>query len=235
MADQAAESKADVKAWLKAAEKAGVANDLGRIPELDMENLISFFQDLTTAIVDGRSIGEALSQATPELKGIVRDELTDVCRAIMAYTATLPEVLTVVEGIALFAEKQLLEPSLKSVVQNRLKVLHERGFLDIVSAHFRSRADTESAIDAAVPRIKGMWTRCIQVSRFEPEYKINDDVDEYDPKIAERIPITVIQVDIDEFGDVNRISVGLTEEELTHMIKRLKFAQKQLKLMMESE
>ena len=141
----------------------------------------------------------------------------------------LPGEVGIDRGIRALVEGGIVDSKLEQLLAARLRAVDEKKRL---KPAIDKILDVQNALDPAVPGLKGMWTRCIAVARFDPEYNTDEHKPEtYSPKVTGLVYAVTVQLDLDVFGEMNRVSFRVTARELERMINRLRLAQKQLLLL----
>ena len=97
-----------------------------------------------------------------------------------------------------------------------------------VQAGIESELSAQLRFSGTFPTIAHIRTRISSFIVYGKEYVATDNEEDYDPESCRQELAAIIQIDIDMFGDVQRLSFGLREKELDLMIVRLKLARKQL-------
>jgi hypothetical protein len=98
------------------------------------------------------------------------------------------------------------------------------GLINIIN-HSNKRA----AIEKTFPSLSFFAASCSISTRFEPVYNIRkDNVENFKCELAEAIPVAVIQLDVDHFGESKSFNFALDEDELDELIKNLKVAKIQM-------
>jgi len=94
--------------------------------------------------------------------------------------------------------------------------------------------ESASLLSSTFPKLEHVHSRCCLVASLEPEFnRFTDKPDSYQPTLQRTVAAVVLQLDIDRFGETDRISFGLSESELEAFINQLRLAQKQLRVVLE--
>lgn len=89
-------------------------------------------------------------------------------------------------------------------------------------------------LSATFPILNHFHTRCSVVAHFEPILDRKMDPNKYEPKVSNITPITLLQIDIEKYGDIERFGFAVTRDELEDFIKHLQLALVQLKKLNKS-
>jgi hypothetical protein len=214
----------DVAAWLEhVRQDEGLREGLGDLAALKGTSVVK----LAAKLALGKEIDE---KRVAEQLGIPRDRLERAMRALASFFLNLPaEALKPYEAISALASEAIIpkriEPKLTRLVRD---VSSRTSWHDAI----RNRFAEKSAADPTLPRMRGIWTRCLLVASYAPEYKADDDVAAYAPKVRGFIPLVSLQIDVDVFGTLERFSVGLSQDELARLINRLRLAERQFHTML---
>lgn len=112
-------------------------------------------------------------------------------------------------------------------IKEKFNIVKEYGFFD----KFASIVDEAKYIGATFPIPTYIGTRCSVATVFEKEFNSSkDDAKTYESKIKSNIPVTVVQIDINQFGKVVHFSFALSEKKLNSIIDHLLLAKKQLEI-----
>jgi hypothetical protein len=210
----------DVAKWLESVQQDDSLRDgLKDLAPLDARSIIK----LAVELAAGKNVDE---EKEAKNLGIPRDQLIRAILALTSFFVNLPtEFLKPEDAIDLLASKAIIpkkiEPALK-------RLIHEISTKTSLPSVIRDKSAEKSAVEPTLPRMRGIWTRCLMVAKYETEYRVDDDVHLYAPKVQGFVPVVALQIDVDVFGTLKRFSFGLTNGELLQLINRLRLAEKQL-------
>lgn len=90
------------------------------------------------------------------------------------------------------------------------------------------RVRTDEKFSHGLPMLEYAHTRCIVLSSFDKEYSLEDDPANYEPKIFDVQPATILYLEYSGPQNETEVSIVLTEGNLHKLLKRLQLAQKQM-------
>ncbi len=151
--------------------------------------------------------------------------------ALVSLFSNLPaDSLKPTQGVDLLASRKLIDNTTKLKL---LRFLRREEVSTLFADAVGAKHSDQAALGTVFPRIRGMWTRCSLIARFDREYGRDEDVLAYSPTVLGFVPIVSIQIDLDAFGAIQRFSMGLTRAELSTFINRMRSAEKQLNEMIK--
>lgn len=154
--------------------------------------------------------------------------LDELASAISFATAVLSEVqeneddLTAV--LADSFEQAELDDDERDVVQKNLEI-YENTIRESITKEMHARR----AFQATFPYLEHIHTRTSSYIQFKNEYNVADDrPSSYEPGAVTMEHVTIVQLDINAFGDTSCLSFALREHELDKLVRRLELARCQL-------
>jgi hypothetical protein len=224
MKPKADKKSPDVANWLEAAQRDDTLRDgLKDLASLNVQCIVKLADELAA----GKNIDE---EKAAKDQGVPGDQLRRAILALTSFFFNLPaESLKPEDAIALLASKAIIPKKFESALKRLIREISSKTSLPGV---IRDKSEEKIALAPALPQMRGVWTRCLLVARYEPEYKADDEVHQYTPKVQRFIPVVSLQIDVDVFGTLQRFSVGLTHRELVQTINRLRLAEKQLQTLL---
>lgn len=131
----------------------------------------------------------------------------------------LPEVMADLVGQSLV--DQALVDRVMPVLQ---RISEEKQLIEVM----RGQIDEDYKLKRTLPVLRGMWTDWVTIAEFSPEYSKRTKVSDYHPRLKRVVKALHIQMDLNRFGDLDRVSFGLSPQEVQDLITRLQLALKQL-------
>ena len=158
--------------------------------------------------------------------GVTEEVALLAVAALVSLFSILPsDSLKPTQAVDLLASRKLIDKTTKSKL---LRFLHREEVSTLFADAVGTKNSEQAALGTVLPRIRGMWTRCSLIARFDREYAGDEDVPAYSPTVRGFFPIVSIQIDVDAFGAIQHFSMGLTRAELSTFINRMRLAEKQL-------
>ncbi|MGH9764713.1 MAG: hypothetical protein ACREDR_41305 [Blastocatellia bacterium] len=118
-----------------------------------------------------------------------------------------------------------VEPDAAADLRVKLELFEAEAFK---SLHDQARA--RETIYGTFPVLSYFETKCSIAAGIAPPISRSKDKPEtYAPGDTQLTPVVVVQLDVDRFGDIDRVSFALREKELLEIISHLEIAHKQLR------
>ena len=212
--------------WLENVQKdQDFLPGLKSLAKLKVADVVSIARKLAGGDTLGK---EELSQQL----GVTEEVALLAVAALVSLFSNLPsDSLKPTQAVDLLASRKLIDNTTKSKL---LRFLRREEVSTLFADAVGAKHSEQAALGTVFPRIRGMWTRCSLIARFDREYGRDEDVLAYSPTVLGFVPIVSIQIDLDAFGAIQRFSMGLTKAELSTFINRMRSAEKQLNEMIKN-
>jgi hypothetical protein len=204
----------------------------------------SFFDDLKALALFPRSIFEELIKAGEEqISATGRVDPKQLLPILNKHDLPYEKFYnTLATAIALLKTEQDEEDPVEAIVSDAIEIgkLDESVREDVLAKlEFAKRhafddlmtvSRLRQAVTGAFPVIAHLHSRSIISPMITPRFnRLKDKPENYSPSIEELVPVTMVQLDLDEFGQTKSMSFGLSEAELEGLINHLQLAHKELK------